>query len=325
MDNVYPLSLRRKRQSKKIRNLFDTVRLEPQQLIQPYFVYENLHEAEPLNSIAGQYRHNLESLKKTIEHGWRQDISTVLLFFIPAKKTFHYDFDAQVLQELSQTFGQDIVLATDICLCSHSLTGHCGLVDEEGRVDNNSSVQELVRRSLIHAQAGSDLLSPSDMMDSRIQAIREALDTHHFHESMIMSYSSKFSSAFYGPFREAAEPAAGFDNRKSYQIDYRNPQDAIESSLRDTREGADILMVKPGGAYLDIIYQIKHHPKLSHQLLASYQVSGEYQGLQLMAQHQMVSFKEAYLESLYALKRAGSDLIITYGANDFKKLNQEQK
>lgn len=322
----YKMNLRRYRQNQSVRDTFSTVNLSSKNLIQPYFVYEDLAEREELPSIAGQYKHNLESLKKEVAYGLTQGVSSVLLFFIPKSKqkcNFDHDFDCSVISGLKEEFGDRITIFTDMCLCSQTDTGHCGIV-EEGRVVNHKSVLELVKKSVAHARAGSDCISPSDMMDDRILAIREALDENGFDQTMIMSYSTKFSSSFYGPFRDAAESTPDSGDRKSYQIDYRNESDAMLASLRDMEQGADILMVKPAGAYLDILYRIKHHEVMKDYPLAAYQVSGEYQSLHMMEQNNLINFNDALLESLYAIRRSGADLIITYGANNYKKIAGER-
>lgn len=303
--------------------MFSTVDLRSNQLIQPYFVYEDLQESQELSSIFGQKKHTLESLKQEIELGLKAGVTTPLLFFIPKNKqvdNFSYQFDTKVLSEVKKTFADDITLMTDMCLCSQTESGHCAVFDQNDKIDNHATVMELVKKSIAYAQAGSDAICPSDMMDNRIGAIRTSLNKEGCEETLVMSYSTKFSSNLYGPFREAAESAPSKGNRKSYQIDYRNESDAIRSSLRDMEQGADILMVKPAGFYLDIISRIKNHPQMNHMPLAAYQVSGEYQSLYLMSQHKLISFDDGYLESLYAIKRSGADMIITYGANKFNSI-----
>lgn len=317
------MDLRRNRLNSTIRHVLADVELSPRQMIQPYFVYQGLQSPMPLTSIYGQMKHNVESLKLSIKEGLNQGVRSVLLFFIPDKKSncgFDHSFDASVLEELKRTFGDEIFLITDMCLCSQTSSGHCGILDDNGIVDNARSVAELVAKSLVHARAGSDCIAPSDMMDGRIGAIRQALNHAGMDHKLVMSYSSKFSSNLYGPFREAAESAPSKGDRKSYQIDYRNAGDAIRASLRDAKEGADFLMVKPAGTYLDILYRLKHDPELMHLPLAAYQVSGEYQSIALMAEKGLVDFEKALLESLYAIRRSGADLIITYAANQVKKL-----
>ncbi len=318
----YGLNLRRYRQSKAVRDMFSTVNLSPSNLIQPYFVYQGLEVSVLLPSIAGQKKHNLESLVKEVHAGLSNGITSILLFFIPNTKgecDFDYTFGASILEGLRKEFGDSITIFTDTCLCSHTKSGHCGIL-ENGAINNERSVHELMKQALAYAKAGADCISPSDMMDNRILGIRRALDEAGFEKTMIMSYSTKFSSNFYGPFRDAADSTPSSGDRKSYQIDFRNESDAMLSSLRDMEQGADILMVKPAGAYLDIINKIKSHEQMGKLPLAAYQVSGEYQSLHIMAEQGLLDFNAAYLETLYAIRRSGAELIITYGANNFKSM-----
>lgn len=320
--NDYGISLRRYRQNRAVRDMFATVSLNASNLIQPYFVYQGLDLSVPLPSIEGQKKHNLESLKKEVAKGLDNGVANILLFFIPSSKgvcDFDYSFGASVLKGLRNEFGDSITIFTDTCLCSHTESGHCGIL-ENGEINNEKSVDELMKQALTYAEAGADCISPSDMMDNRILGIRRALDEAGFSKTMIMSYSTKFSSNFYGPFRDAAESTPSSGDRKSYQIDFRNESDAMLSSIRDMEQGADILMVKPAGAYLDIINKIKSHEQMGKLPLAAYQVSGEYQSLHIMAEQGLLDFNAAYLETLYAIRRSGAELIITYGANNFKTI-----
>lgn len=317
----YPMNFRRQRQTEALRRLFSEVSLTSKNLVQPYFVYEELKKPEPLTSLSGQTKHTGDSLVKEVETLLKNKVSSVMLFFVPtqkAEKNFSYDFDTKTIHRLKETFGPDLNLFTDMCLCSNTVSGHCGICTDKGIIDNNSSVKELAHKSLQYAQAGSDAICPSDMMDHRVKAIRETLNANNLHQTLIMSYSTKFSSNFYGPFREAAKSAFQFGNRKTYQLDYRHTSDAIRCSLRDAEEGADSLMVKPATLYLDIIKEIKTNPQTAHLPLAAYHVSGEYQSLHLMEKAGIMSFKEGYLETLTAIRRAGADIIITYGAKDFR-------
>ncbi len=317
------MNLRRYRKNAATRDIFSTVEITTKNLIQPYFVYEGLKEQEELTAITGQKKNTIDSLKKEIAIGLKQGISHVLLFIIPQSKhehTFSYDFDSKVLSSLNEEFGDSILLSADMCLCSQTKSGHCGILSD-GIIDNDASVKVIADKSLIYAQAGADCISPSDMMDNRILAIRKILDSNKLDSTMIMSYSTKFSSNFYGPFRDAADSTPTSGDRKSYQIDFRNEFDAIRSSIRDMEQGADILMVKPAGAYLDTIYKIKTHERLRDYPLAAYQVSGEFQALQVMAQNGLIDYEKGLLETLYAIKRAGADLIITYAANKFREIH----
>ena len=321
----YLMDLRRNRLHASTRRLLAEVDLHPRQFIQPYFVYQGLKQSQELPSIRGQMKHHLPSLIRNVELGLNQGINSILLFFIPEKKcqagsAFDHSFDSEVLVDLKKHFGNDVLIMTDLCLCSQTASGHCGILDQSGAINNQASVKVLAEKALVHAQAGSDVISPSDMMDGRIAAIRQVLNASGLDDKLIMSYSSKFSSNFYGPFRDAAESTPTSGDRKSYQIDYRNPSDAMRASLRDAEEGADILMVKPAGSYLDMLYRIKHHPDLCHYPLAAYQVSGEFQSLAVMAEKGLIDFEKGLLETLFALKRSGADLIISYAANQINEL-----
>lgn len=322
---TYQMNLRRYRQTENVRKLFRNVHIQESSLIQPYFVYEKLEKCAELESIHGQKMHNVDSLIKEINYGITQGITNILLFFIPSSKSvdnFDYSFDLEVLKTLKKEFGNKVVIFTDLCLCSQTVSGHCGILEGDVIV-NDKTVEILADKALAHAKAGSDCISPSDMMDNRILAIREILDENGYDHTMIMSYSTKFSSNFYGPFRDAADSAPSKGDRRSYQIDYRNTHDSMLASLRDMDQGADILMVKPAAAYLDVISKIKGHEEMKDYPLAAYQVSGEYQGLYVMAQAGLLDFKKGLLESLYAIKRSGADIIITYAANEFRKLKGE--
>lgn len=319
----YKMNLRRNRKSHALRELLKTVEVHPTNLIQPYFIYESLSAPQDLASIRGQKKHTKDSVLAEIERGLKNGVNTVLLFFIPEKKassSWDYSFDVSVLKAIKERFGAKINLLCDMCICSQTESGHCGIVLKDGTIDNEKSVSVLVEKSVVYAKAGADAICPSDMMDSRVAAIREGLDLEGLDATLIMSYSTKFASHMYGPFRDAAESTPESGDRKSYQIDFRNENDAISSSLRDVDEGADILMVKPAGFYLDMLYRIKTHPQMSSLPLAAYQVSGEYQSLHVMADNNLIDFKNGYYESLVAIKRSGADLIITYGANDFNEI-----
>ncbi|MDB9786943.1 porphobilinogen synthase, partial [Bacteriovoracaceae bacterium] len=321
----YSQTFRRLRKNRSIRKLVEDVELESKHLIQPYFIYEALSKEEDLKSIARQKKHTLDSILKELGRGLENGVNAALLFFIPehkAKSHFDYSFDVKVLTAIKERFGSDLNLFTDICLCSNTDTGHCGFVSDQGVIENDKSVIALAQKAVAYAQGGADGLCPSDMMDDRVLAIRRGLDEANLSDRLVMSYSTKYSSAFYGPFRDAAESTPSSGDRKSYQIDPRNSKDGIRCSIRDAEQGADILMVKPAGAYLDVIHQIKNHSFLKNHPLAAYQVSGEYQGLYVCAENGLFDFDSALLESLIAIRRAGADLIVSYAANDFKNIQE---
>ncbi len=313
-------NLSRTRTNKAIRHLFSDVVLEKKDLIYPLFVYEDLLQPEDLSALFGQKKQTQSSILKEIESCLEMGISSFLLFIVPSKKSeqhFDYQFDEKIFKSIKNAFGDNIILFADVCLCSQTSHGHCGLLDESRKkIDNHQSVLELTKKALLYAESGVDVISPSDMMDNRISSIRESLDKHHFDDTLIMSYSTKFASNFYGPFRNVAQSTPSFGDRKSYQIDYRHQKDAINASLRDKQQKADILMVKPALSYLDIIYRLKTNKELENTPIAAYQVSGEYQGLKVMADAGLIDFHEGLLETLYSIKRAKADFIITYAAKE---------
>lgn len=315
---------RRYRKNKIYRDLFAEVTIDPKQLIQPLFLYEGLQENREIPNLTGQFQYSLEGIKQKISHGLKAKLSSFLLFIVPEKKaedSFQYDFDCESIRQIKEEFGEDILLFNDLCLCSQTTNGHCCLYDSHGVYAHGKTLSTLNEKALLYAQAGSDVISPSDMNDHRIKEIRQTLDNNQREDTLIMSYSTKFASHFYGPFRDAAQSAPGFGDRKSYQIDYRNRHDALSSSIRDYQQGADILMVKPAMNYLDIIQGLKNTPELHQIPLAAYHVSGHYQSLKLMEKQNLVDFDKAYEECLYSMKRAGADLIITYGAADYCQRN----
>ncbi|MEO5969624.1 MAG: porphobilinogen synthase [Bdellovibrionia bacterium] len=316
------LSLRRLRSTPLIRELVQEVRVSPEQMIQPLFVVEGLAGREAVPGLTGTYRETPESLLKTIESDMEAGVRKFLLFGVPESKGlsgFDSSFTARQIQAIRKRFGKDLFLSVDVCLCSATTHGQCGVLTSEGdHVDNAATVGELSQVALTFAQAGADCVAPSDMMDGRVRSIRRALDENQLDQTLIMSYSAKFHSRFYGPFRLAADSApkgagalTSLKDRATYQIDPASPKDAYQSSLRDAEEGADILMVKPGLPYLDILSQLsKQIPKP----WAVYQVSGEYASIELMAQNGLINGPLAHVEVWTAFARAGASIILTYGA-----------
>jgi porphobilinogen synthase len=316
------LSLRRLRQSPHVRDLVREHRVSVSQLIQPHFVVEGIRAREDIPGLTGTYRETPDTLLEQVEKDLKVGANKLLLFGVPAsKKTSDFDpsFTAEQISALKKRFGHDLWVSVDVCLCSSTSSGQCGVLTPEGdHVDNGATVQELARAALAYAEAGADCVAPSDMMDGRIAAIRKALDgsgTAALERTLLMSYSAKFHSKFYGPFRVAADSApkggTALKDRATYQIDPGSPRDALASSLRDAAEGADILMVKPGMPYLDIL------AKLSAEIpkpWAVYEVSGEFAAIELMAKQGMISGPAAHVEAWTAFVRAGASMIITYGA-----------
>ncbi len=313
------MSLRRTRDNRHIRELTREVRLHVEQFIQPLFVVEGLREREAVTGLSEVYRDTEASLLRQIEADISQGITKFLLFGVPARKQ-DYDFSHAITTDniaaIRRHFGNDIWLAVDVCLCSHTTHGHCGILnDSRDHVLNDASVTALAAAALTFAEAGADCVAPSDMQDGRVAAIRTALDQAGRERCAIMSYAAKFNSAFYGPFRLAAESAPRSDlplrDRASYQIDPRRPADALLCAERDAAEGADILMVKPGLPYLDVLALLSAR---IHMPWAVYQTSGEQAGIDLLAERGLADPLRAQLESWSAFSRAGANMIISYAA-----------
>ncbi|MGZ3688741.1 MAG: porphobilinogen synthase [Bdellovibrionota bacterium] len=317
------MNLRRLRQSPWVRDLVREVRVSVDQLIQPLFVVEGISAREAIPGLTGTFRETPETLLKQVEKDIEAGVHKFLLFGVPGKKSadqFDHSFTASQITALKKRFGNQIFLAVDVCLCSVSASGQCGVLNPEGdHVVNGATVAELAREAVAFAQAGADCVAPSDMMDGRVAAIREALAAKGLDHTILMSYSAKFHSKFYGPFRVAADSApkgSALKDRATYQIDPGSPRDALASSLRDAAEGADILMVKPGMPYLDVLASLsKEIPKP----WAVYEVSGEFASIELMAQQGLISAPEAHREAWTAFIRAGASMIITYGARYAQK------
>lgn len=317
------LSLRRLRQNPWIRDLVREHRVSVDQLIQPYFVVDGISAREPIPGITGTWRDTPSSLLKQIESDLEAGVRKILLFGVPSEKkldSFNYSFTTKQIAAIKKQFGNDVFVSVDVCLCSSTTHGQCGVLNPEGdHVVNSATVAELARAATEYAQAGADCVAPSDMMDGRIGAIRESLDKAGLERTLLMSYSAKFHSKFYGPFRVAADsaPKGGtcLKDRATYQIDPGSPRDALASSLRDAEEGADILMVKPGLPYLDVLASLSEK---INKPWSVYEVSGEFAAIELMAAQGLVNGPAAHLESWTAFIRAGASMIITYGARNAK-------
>ena len=284
------------------------------QLIQPLFLVEGLSKEEPLAGLPLNSRHTLSSLLTQFEKDLAAGVRQFLLFPVPAHKSnrnFAADFVGTALQQMRQRAGNDAALWVDTCLCSFTETGHCCVHDARGKQDLAATHAALGVLGLTYVKAGADGISPSDMNDGRVAYLRGKLDDAGLDLAPIMSYSTKFASNFYGPFRDAADSAPQFGDRKSYQLDVRNRTDALASSRRCAEEGADLLMVKPGQPSADLIRPIHEQTGLP---VGAYQVSGEYTSLALLAKEGFVDFNAALIESWYNLRRAGASYIITYGA-----------
>jgi porphobilinogen synthase len=309
---------RRMRRTEVIRALVRETSLEARQLIQPLFVTERA-TVEPIGSLPGISRWSIPKLSGEVERIMKTGVRSVLLFGIPEHKDAKgsgadkQDGVAQrAVMELKKSFGKDLVVITDVCLCEYTSHGHCGILEGD-EVLNDPTVERLVDVALSHAEAGADIVAPSDMMDGRIGAIREELDAAGHENTMIMSYAVKYASAFYGPFRDAAQSAPTFGDRRGAQMDPANLREALREAELDVSEGADMLMVKPAIAYLDVIAALRGRFDLP---LAAYQVSGEYAMIKAAAEKGWVDERAIMMESLLSIRRAGADMIITYAAAD---------
>ncbi len=310
---------RRLRYSPVVRELVAEARLDPRMLVQPHFVVPGEGISEEIPSMPGIHHQSVDRLVQTVAADLELGIRSVLLFGVPEEEAkapdgrAAYSEDAVVpaaVAALKERFGEEIAVMTDVCLCAYTDHGHCGLV-RDGRIDNDATLPHLARMALAHARAGADVVAPSDMMDGRIAAIREALDGEGLVHVAVMSYSVKYASAYYGPFRDAAHSAPGFGDRRSYQMDPRNRREAFTEAELDVEEGADILMVKPALAYLDVVRDLR---EAFPQPLAVYNVSGEFSMVKAAADRGWLDERQVVLENWHAFRRAGADIIITYHA-----------
>lgn len=311
---------RRLRQSQAIRRLVRETELTPSHLVAPLFVQEGLDDREPIEAMPGQARLGLGPLVDEARELREAGVTAVLLFGIPATKDEHgsgaYD-DQGVVQEAVRRLKDaipEMLVIGDVCLCEYTSHGHCGLLGSAGDIDNDASLPLLADTAVSLAEAGCDIVAPSDMMDGRVAAIREALDGSGQSETAILSYAAKFSSAFYGPFREAADSAPMFGDRQGYQMDPANGRMARDEVLTDIEEGADIVMVKPALPYLDVIRSVREAVDLP---VAAYNVSGEYSLLKAAAANGWIEEARAIDETLTSIRRAGADIIITYHAKEW--------
>jgi porphobilinogen synthase len=306
--------LQRLRATPALRDLVSEIGFGQSQLIQPLFLAEGVTQEEPLSGLPGTSRHTLTSLLTQFEKDLAAGVRQFILFPVPGRKSnrsFQAEFVGTAIGQMRQRAGDDAAIWVDTCICSFTETGHCCVHDSRGRQDLAATHSALEVLALTYIKAGANGISPSDMNDGRVAHLRTALDNAGFDLAPIMSYSTKFASNFYGPFRDAADSAPQFGDRRGYQLDVRNRGDALASSRRCAEEGADLLMVKPGQPSADLIRPIHEQTGLP---VGAYQVSGEYTSLVLLAREKFVDFDAALLESWYNLRRAGASYIITYGA-----------
>ena len=313
---------RRLRSSVLLRGLVSETRLSAEQFVMPYFVREGKKIKDAVDSMPGQFRFSADMLLRELGDLKKAGVRSILLFGIPnakdEKASSAYAEKGTVqnaVRQIKKEFKDELLVMTDVCLCAYTSHGHCGLL-KKGAIDNDSSLEILARTALSHAEAGADLVAPSDMMDGRVRKIRETLDAEGFETIPIMSYSAKYASAFYGPFRDAACSAPGSGDRKSYQMNPSNIEEAVREIGMDIQEGADIVMVKPALAYLDVI---REAARVFRFPLAAYSVSGEYAMIKAAAARGFLKEKETVLEIMTGFARAGARILITYHAKEIAR------
>lgn len=316
------IRLRRLRANAKIRKILQENRLNIRDFIYPLFAIESNGKSvkNEIKSLDGIYQLSVDNILRECEEALKRKIHHIMLFGIPQIKdsvgssALHENaIVAKTTREIKARFGEEIIISADLCFCEYTEHGHCGILDENGIVNNDKTLEILAKQAVILAQSGADIIAPSAMMDGQVKAIRNALDSQGFSDKIIMSYSTKFASKFYGPFRDVANSAPTFGDRKSYQQNPANRFEAIRESLIDESEGADILMVKPAMTYLDIVRDIREKTLLP---LAVYNVSGEYAMLKNAAKAGLIEYEGMLLEIMHGFKRAGADIIISYHAKE---------
>ena len=327
---MYPNTrMRRLRKNHRIRGMVSEYHIKPSNLMLPLFVKEDMPagQKKEVSSMPGVYQHSLETLVDECREAVELGIPGIILFGIPSNKDSHgseaYNpkgIIPSAIRKIKEELGDDILIACDVCLCEYTDHGHCAPIDGD-KILNDEALELYSKASLEYARAGADIIAPSDMMDGRVGAIRKTLDDNDFKDVLIMSYAVKYASAFYGPFRDAAESGftAGPDNRKSHQMDPSNFTQAIREAELDIKEGADIIMVKPALPYLDVIKELNTRFAVP---VAAYQVSGEYAMLKAASQNGWLDEKEAMLESIMSIRRAGATIILTYYAKEIAKVIQ---
>lgn len=317
---------RRLRKNDLLRGMVRETAIAPNALVYPVFVKEMNERDVPVDSMPGISQFSPDGVLGEIELALKAGVRAILVFGIPEKKdetgSGAYDKNGVVqrtVRGIKSRFSDDLLVITDVCMCEYTSHGHCGVI-KDGYVDNDESVKLLARSALSHVVAGADMVAPSDMMDGRIHAVREILDLHGDYNVPIMAYSAKYASCLYGPFRDAAESAPQFGDRKSYQMDPPNAREALREMELDIEEGADIIMVKPALFYLDILKAARERFDYP---LAAYSVSGEYAMIKLAAEKGWLDYKRAVLESTTSIRRAGADIVITYFAKDLCRWAKE--
>jgi porphobilinogen synthase len=315
---------RRLRKNPIVREMVAETRLSKDMFIYPYFIVPGTGVKHAIDAMPGVYHFSIDTLIKDVENGLRYGINKIMLFGVgdekseDARSAYHdHSLVPTAVRALKKQFGDDLYVVTDVCVCSYTTHGHCGIMHDD-YVQNDATVELIAKMSLTHAQAGADLLAPSDMMDGRILAIRNLLDSNGYVNTGIMSHATKFASAYYGPFREAADCAPSKGDRKAYQMDFRNGKEAVREALIDESEGADILMVKPALAYLDVIADLKQQCDVP---IACYNVSGEFAMIKAAAEKGWIDEQKVVMETMYAFARAGASVITTYHIKDIVENN----
>ena len=317
---------RRLRRNALIRDLVHETDIRLDDLVFPIFVIDGENIKEEIPSMPGIYRYSLDRLPEHLKEIEESGVKAVIFFGIPEHKdecgseAYSDDGIVQKALRLARKQCPDMLLIADICLCEYTSHGHCGILSKDGAVMNDPTLTYLAKTALAAAKAGADIVAPSDMMDGRVGAIREMLDENGFEDTIIMAYSVKYASSYYGPFRDAADSAPAFGDRRSYQMDWRNKNEALLECSLDTEEGADILMVKPALSYLDIIKTVSENTVLP---LCAYSVSGEYSMMKAAALNGWIDEKKLVMETMTAIKRAGAKIIITYYALDIARWLKE--
>jgi len=320
---------RRLRRSSALRNLVRETHLHAHNFVLPLFVSEKVQQRRPIASMPGVFQLSAKEVADEARAAQDLGLQAVLLFGIPEQKdekasgAYAENGIVQTALRVIKSKCPDLVTITDVCLCEYMSHGHCGVIRTDGdrfHILNDETVELLVKTALSHAAAGADIVAPSDMMDGRVGAIREALDAKGFDQTAIMSYAAKFASAFYGPFREAAESPPQFGDRRSYQMDFANGKEALREVALDIEEGADIVMVKPALPYMDILWRVRER---FGKPTAVYHVSGEYAMVKGAAEKGLLNERDAVLEIMTALKRAGADIIVTYWARELARWLRE--
>lgn len=315
---------RRLRKNAIVREMIAETRLSKDMFVYPYFVVPGKNVVHPIDAMPGINHFSEDTLLLDVEKGLKLGVNKIMLFGVGDEKSedaasaYHdHSLVPSAVRLLKKEFADDLFIMTDVCVCSYTTHGHCGIMTDD-YVQNDATVEVISKMALAHAEAGADMLAPSDMMDGRVLAMRNVLDKQGFVNTAIMSHATKFASAYYGPFREAADCAPSKGDRKAYQMDFRNGQEAVREALLDAQEGADILMVKPALAYLDVMHNLKQHTDIP---IACYNVSGEYSMVKAAAQKGWIDEEKVVMETMHAFARAGASVITTYHIRDMVEKN----